>query len=213
MKNIIFIAPPSSGKGTQSELLKDKYGYEHISTGDILRSEASKNTKEANELKEILKSGHLVSDELIIEILNKKILSLMEKPFILDGFPRTLNQAEELNKIFNNINMDNYIVIHLELDKNLAMQRALGRLVCSCGKSYNIYDEKLKPKNQNKCDSCGKTLLKRSDDTEEHFLDRFESYLKETKPVLDFYESMSKVKHVDASINKEVTYKQIEENI
>ncbi len=210
MKNIIFIAPPASGKGTQSELLKEKYGYIHISTGDILREEVASGSSIGQEVKNIMHTGGLVSDEIVINILNNKLNNINNKPFVLDGFPRTMIQAEKLDNMFNSNNLNDYIVVYLELSEQTAMERSLGRIVCTCGKSYNIYEESLKPKNLNKCDSCGKTLLKRSDDTEEHFKERFESYIQNTKPVVDYYKSIDKLKFVDASINREYTFSQIE---
>ncbi len=210
MKNIIFIAPPASGKGTQSELLKDKYGFIHISTGDILREEIASGSSLGEEVKNIMHVGGLVSDEIVIDILNRKLKTINNNPFVLDGFPRTMIQAEKLDSMFNDNNLNDYVVIYLELEEKTAMERALGRVVCTCGRSYNLYDDSLKPKNPNKCDTCGKTLLKRSDDTEEHFKERFESYIDNTKPVIDYYKSIGKLKYVDASINREYTFSQIE---
>ncbi len=213
MKNIIFIAPPASGKGTQSELLKEKYGFIHISTGDMLREEINSGSSLSDEVKNIVKQGQLVSDEIILQILENKLNTIKGKPFVLDGCPRTMNQANHINDLFNRLDIKDFIVLYLNLDEKTAMERSLGRLVCSCGKSYNIYDEKLRPKVDNKCDSCSKTLLKRSDDTEELFKERFKSYIDKTKPVLDYYDNLGMLKYIDASINREYTFSQIEEII
>ncbi len=210
MKNIIFIAPPASGKGTQSKLLSDKHGYIHLSTGDLLREEIKKDTELGRSVNNIIKSGGLVGDEIVTDIINKKIISIRDKHFILDGYPRTMIQAKEMDKLFEENNINNYIVFYLEVPYELAMQRALSRLVCSCGKTYNTFDKDLRPVNGNKC-SCGKELIKRSDDTEERFKERFETYLDKTQPVIDYYKSVDKLINVDASINPEVTYDQIKE--
>ncbi len=211
MKNIIFIAPPASGKGTQSELLEDNMNYIHLSTGDLLREEINKRSEIGISVKNIMQSGGLVSDEVVTNLLNKKILSIKDKPFILDGYPRTMIQAQEMDNLFDSNNMNDYVVIYLEVPYEESEERALSRLVCSCGKSYNLLDPKLRPEHGDKCDDCGKTLLRRSDDTKEKFKERFEAYLEKTAPVVEYYKQKGKLEMVDASINPEVTYNQIEE--
>ena len=150
MKNIIFIAPPAAGKGTQSNILKEKYDYAHISTGDMLREAINSGSKLGMDVKNIIDKGELVSDEIIIKLVAEKLASLKGKPFILDGFPRTLNQAIALEKIID----DNYVTIYLDLSEEEAISRITGRLTCSCGKSYNINIDSLKPKIVGKCDAC-----------------------------------------------------------
>ena len=199
MKNIIFIAPPAAGKGTQSNLLKDKYDYVHISTGDMLREIVSSNTELGEVVKNIIDKGNLVSDDLIFELLKNKLSNIEGKPFILDGFPRTLNQALFLD---NNLKIENYIVIYLELSKADAVKRINGRLTCSCGKSYNLNDNNLKPKVTDICDVCGKKLVKRDDDNLEAFKIRFDVFLKNIKPLIDYYKYKNKLKVVN--VNRDV---------
>lgn len=199
MKNIIFIAPPAAGKGTQSNLLKDKYDYVHISTGDMLREIVSSNTELGEVVKNIIDKGNLVSDDLIFELLKNKLSNIEGKPFILDGFPRTLNQALFLD---NNLKIENYIVIYLELSKADAVKRINGRLTCSCGKSYNLNDNNLKPKVTDICDVCGKKLVKRDDDNLEAFKIRFDVFLKNIKPLIDYYKDKNKLKVVN--VNRDV---------
>lgn len=199
MKNIIFIAPPAAGKGTQSNLLKDKFDYVHISTGDMLREIVSSNTELGEVVKNIIDKGNLVSDDLIFELLKNKLSNIEGKPFILDGFPRTLNQALFLD---NNIKIENYIVIYLELSKADAVKRINGRLTCSCGKSYNLNDNNLKPKVTDICDVCGKKLVKRDDDNLEAFKIRFDVFLKNIKPLIDYYKDKNKLKVVN--VNRDV---------
>ncbi len=196
MNNIIFIAPPAAGKGTQSKFLEKKYNYVHLSTGNILRDEVQNNPLLAEDVKNTIKNGGLVSDEIIISILKSKFDSIKGKLFILDGFPRTMVQAKELTKILEELNINNYKVIFLDVDKDTAMKRTLGRLTCSCGKSYNKYFEDLKPSVDNICDECGKELFVRTDDTEEHFYKRFAEYLEKTKPIIDYYKSIYKIASV-----------------
>ena len=199
MKNIIFIAPPAAGKGTQSNLLKDKYDYVHISTGDMLREIVSSDSELGKVVKNIIDKGNLVSDDLIFELLKNKLSNIEGKPFILDGFPRTLNQALFLD---NNLKIENYIVIYLELSKADAVKRINGRLTCSCGKSYNLNDNNLKPKVTDICDVCGKKLVKRDDDNLEAFKIRFDVFLNNNTPFIDYYKNKYKLKVVN--VNKDV---------
>ena len=198
MKNIIFIAPPAVGKGTQSDMLKSAYGYIHISTGDLLRAEVATGSALGLEVKSIIDKGNLVSDELIIDIINSKLTEIEGKPFILDGFPRTLNQAEALDEIID----DNYCVIYLELSKEDAIKRIEGRLTCSCGKSYNLNDEALKPKQEGICDNCGKKLIKRNDDNVDAFVVRYDNFLNNTKVLIDFYKNKNKLNVID--VNRDI---------
>lgn len=201
MKNVIFIAPPAAGKGTQSERLM-KIGYEHISTGDMLREEINKNTVLGKEINEIITKGKLVSDELVFELITNKITNL-SKPFILDGFPRTINQAKLLDELFQKLNITNYEVVYLDVSLDVALKRALGRLTCSCGSSYNIYNENLKPKLENICDKCGKVLVKRNDDNEESFKVRFETFLNNIEPIKDFYREKDRLHVIDTMLSTE----------
>lgn len=201
MKNVIFIAPPAAGKGTQSERLME-IGYEHISTGDMLREEINKNTVLGKEINEIITKGKLVSDELVFELITNKITNL-SKPFILDGFPRTINQAKLLDELFQKLNITNYEVVYLDVSLDVALKRALGRLTCSCGSSYNIYNENLKPKLENICDTCGKVLVKRNDDNEESFKVRFETFLNNIEPIKDFYREKDRLHVIDTMLSTE----------
>ena len=198
MKNIIFIAPPAAGKGTQSNMLKEKFGYNHISTGDMLREAINSGSEIGKEVKNIIDKGELVSDDLIIKLVKDKLTSLKGKPFILDGFPRTLNQAESLDKILT----DDYIVIYLDLDESEAINRITGRLTCNCGKSYNVNIDKLKPKVDGICDNCGSILIKRDDDNVESFKVRFKTFLDNTDSILKYYEDKEKLIKID--VNKDV---------
>lgn len=211
MKNIIFVAPPAAGKGTQSDLLVKKYGYSHISTGDLLRNEINNKTELGKYLEDILASGALVSDEIVNELLKNKLSDVGINGFILDGYPRNITQALELDKMLDELNINNYVVIYLNMDSTTAMHRALGRVTCpSCNLSYNIYEEKLKPKTEGICDKCGGKLLSRSDDNEETFKVRFNSYVENTKPLLKYYEDKGILVMVDNSGSADNTFNQIE---
>ena len=213
MKNIIFIAPPAAGKGTQSDLLVEKYGYIHISTGDLLRSEVASESELGKKLKDIMASGELVSDDITTELLKKRLLQddVKEHGFILDGYPRNLNQADTLDEILSELNIKDIIAIYLDMDEVTAMHRALGRVTCpNCKRGYNIYEEIMKPKVDNICDSCGSTLEHRSDDNEDTFKIRFNTYLENTSPLLDYYKNKDLLSVIDNSGTPDETFNKIE---
>lgn len=198
MKNIIFISPPAGGKGTQSTKLKEVYGYNHLSAGDMLRRCALSNTDLGNKVKDIMSKGELVSDDIITNLIKEELKKCKDKPFILDGYPRTLKQAEALDSIDN----IDYVVIYFNISMEDSLKRALGRLTCSCGKSYNLYIDELKPKVEGICDNCKKLLEKRSDDNEESFKVRFNTFIENTKPLIEYYENKNKLYKID--VNKDV---------
>ena len=189
MKNIIFIAPPAAGKGTQSTMLKEKFNYNHLSTGDMLREAIASGSEFGLMLKNIIDEGKLVSDDIMIDLIKGKLSNLEGKPFILDGFPRTLNQAIALESLLDK----EYEVIYLDLSEEEAIDRILGRLTCSCGKSYNLNVDSLKPKVEGICDGCGNELVKRNDDNVDSFKVRYKTFLDNTKPLMEYYERKNKL--------------------
>lgn len=191
MKNIIFIAPPAAGKGTQAKLLAEKYNIPHISTGDLLREEIAKSTDLGLKIENIMETGALVSDEIITELLKKRLVkSDCDNGYILDGYPRNLEQAKIYDELLKEINRELGIVIFLDIDRELAMKRTLSRIICSnCGTSYNLIVESLKPKKANVCDKCNSDLKVRSDDNEKTFINRFNTYVEKTQSLLDYYKN------------------------
>lgn len=213
MKNIIFIAPPAAGKGTQSEILVNNYGYEHISTGDLLREKQNDGSDLGNYIKNLLSEGKLVDDEIVTELLKNK-LSSISGPFILDGYPRTINQAEVLNNLLNELNLSVDAVIYLNVDSETAMKRALGRVTCpECNKIYNKYFLDMMPKVEGMCDECNVPLKGRSDDNEESFKIRFETYLNNTKPLLDYYESKGLLEIINKINTPDETHEEVKKVI
>lgn len=211
MKNIIFIAPPAAGKGTQSAKLESKYGYKHISTGDLLRNAIKEQTSLGKEVEAVIARGEFVSDEIVTNLLEEE-LQKVNSPFILDGYPRNIKQAQTLDNIMSKLNINDTIAIYLELDLNTSMKRALGREVCTgCGFSYNNQIDELKSKVEGICDTCGSVLKHRSDDTEETFKIRFDTYEKETNPLLDYYKEKNMLKIVDSSASSNVVFENIEQ--
>ena len=179
--NVIFIAPPAAGKGTQAEMLGKDYNLYHLSTGDVLREVSNMDTDLGRRVKELIDNGNFVSDELIFELLEGKI-NLLDSVdgIIFDGVPRTLEQAHMLDKL---VKID--YVIYLDVEKEVAMKRAVGRVMCPvCYNTYNTYFDNI---DDNKCNTCKVELSKREDDTEEKFNHRFDTYLLRTEPVIDYY--------------------------
>ncbi len=210
MKNIILIAAPAAGKGTLSELLVEKYGYIHISTGDLLREASKEKSKLGEKIATMLKNGELVSDEIVFELLENK-LKVVDKPYILDGFPRTINQAYKYDELITKLNKSLGIVVVLNCDYDILKNRIVGRWLCKeCGSIYNTLTGVNTPKEENICDKCGGELYKRSDDNEESFKTRYETYLEKTKPLIDFYQEKGNLHYVNSE-TKDIMLKEIED--
>ena len=212
MRNIILLAVQGAGKGTLAKKLKEKYGYAHISTGDILREKAKADDDLGREIKNLIDNGIFVSNEIIFKAIGEKITSDdCKNGFIMDGCPRNLEQAEMYDKMTEDLGIDGGIAINMTIDDELLLQRMTGRRICkSCGAIYNIYNEKLKPKKDGICDSCGGELYQREDDSDEEAIKtRVETYYKVTAPVIDYYREKGKLFEVD-STDAEETLNQVE---
>ncbi len=209
MKSILFVAPPAAGKGTQSILVSDKYSIPHISTGDLLRK--SNDPK----IKEIMKDGTLVDTAFTVELLEKRLLQGdCDNGYILDGFPRTVDQAHAYEDLLCKLGIPEGIVIVLNLDKENSRKRIIGREIClNCEAIYNELFEEKKPKIKGICDKCGSTLTKRIDDNNETFENRYSIYLKETEPLIKYYENKGIAYHVNSGINEDYTFNKIQEII
>lgn len=203
MKNVIFIAPPAAGKGTLSKYLEENLGYVHISTGDLLRNVMKSGTALGNLVSSLVNEGKFVGDDVILPLFKEELLKIKDKPFILDGMPRNLDQAAYLDKLFSELGVNNYVVIHIDIDKDLLEKRAVGRRICSCGASYNVYFDGFKPQIDDVCDYCQKKLVIREDDTSEKFKVRYQTYLDATSPLIEFYQNKDKLKSVDANKSQE----------
>ena len=189
MKNIIFIAPPAAGKGTQSAILEKRYNLPHISTGDILREEAKRDTELGRYISEVLSSGGLVKDEVTYELLKNRLSQDdCKNGYILDGFPRNIEQAYKYDEILNSLNQQLGYVIQLDIDEETLEKRITGRRICpDCKTVYNLNSETEKPTQESICDKCGGRLYQRNDDNITSFKNRYELYLEKTKPLLDYY--------------------------
>ena len=212
MKNIILIAAPAAGKGTLSEMLVEKYNYAHISTGEILRDASKSDTELGKKISDMLSRGELVTDEIVFELLENRLSKNDTKNgFILDGFPRTIDQAYKYDEMAKRLNIDLGCVIVLESDYETLKNRIVGRMLCeSCGSVYNTLTGVNTPTKEGICDKCGGNLYKRSDDNEESFKTRYETYLEKTKPLIDFYKDKGILHFVNSEI-KETMLKSVEE--
>lgn len=184
---LILLGPPGAGKGTQASGIVDKYNVPHISTGDIFRKNIKENTELGRKAKEYMDKGLLVPDELVVAIVEDRLKEADAKDgFLLDGFPRTENQAIALDSALSNMGTSLDKVINIEVDKGILVARAVGRRICkNCGATYHM--EFNKPKQEGICDLCQAELYQRSDDNEETVSKRIQVYLNETKPLINYY--------------------------
>ena len=185
MKNIILLAPPAAGKGTVASYLCKKYGYVSVSTGDILREEAKNN----KEFAIVIKEGKLIDDNTVFDLLKAKLNKLGNTPYILDGFPRTVEQAVMYDELLQNMKKKIGVVIYLDVDEQELINRVTTRLVCpKCKTSYSTRNREFAPKKDFVCDNCNIELIHREDDSEEIFDKRYKEYLKSTTALIDYYD-------------------------
>lgn len=211
MRNIILIAPPAAGKGTVAKSLCEKYGYVHISTGDILRTMAKEESDFGRNLSNLLEQGKLISDDIVYEAVEKRLsMDDLDNGYILDGFPRNLAQAIKYDEILNNVNRDLGVVIELETAKEVLEKRITGRYICSeCGDTHNILTGVNAPKVDGICNKCGGKLIQRKDDNYESFQVRYQTYLDKTYPLIEYYRKKNVLYSV-LSNEPEETFKEIE---
>ncbi|MCM8792229.1 MAG: adenylate kinase [Candidatus Omnitrophica bacterium] len=205
---IVILGPPGAGKGTQAKSLAEKFKLTHISTGDLLRENVKENTALGLKAKEFIDKGELVPDELVNEMVTKKLNSLKDG-FVLDGYPRNLSQAKFLDSLLKETRRDSFI-IYLDTSEKVVIERLSGRRICSnCQAIYHI--KNMPPKKDSLCDVCRGTLYQRPDDTVEMIKKRLQVYLKETQPILDYYSD--RIMRISADEPKEIVFRQILENI
>ena len=215
MKNIMFIAPPAAGKGTQAELVVEKYGIPHISTGDILRDISKEDSEIGKYVYETLANGELVKDEITYQLIEDRLgKEDCKNGFIIDGFPRNIAQAHEYDKILKNLGYEVGNVIFINVDKKILEKRITGRRSCEdCKAIYNINDPKSSPKVESVCDNCGGKLYQRSDDNLEAFETRYNMYLEKTEPIIDYYREQNVLTEIDGDDTVENIFARIDEII
>lgn len=215
MKNIMFIAPPAAGKGTQADLIVKKYHIPHISTGNILREISKEESEVGQYVRETLASGMLVKDEITYQLIEERLAKEdCKNGYIIDGFPRNLEQAYEYDKILEKLGYDVGNVILIDIDKISLEKRITGRRICeNCNAIYNINDKNNTPKEESICDKCGGKLYQRSDDNLESFQTRYQTYEEKTEPIIEHYRNKGVLKTVDGNDTVENIFEQIEKII
>lgn len=201
-KELVFLGPPASGKGTQTSKLSQHLNFPHVDTGSLLRKALAEGTPDGLLAKLYIEKGQLVPVKIVASIIQTKLSqSDCVDGFILDGFPRSIEQAELLEDMLKVIDKNkdvSFKVIYFDIDKQLLLDRIIYRRSCSkCGKIYNLLS--LKPKCEGVCDDCGAELTQRKDDTEEIAKSRFDTYFKETAPLIEFYEKKGSLTKIDAN--------------
>jgi adenylate kinase len=197
--NIILLGPPGAGKGTQAKSISKECKIPHISTGDIFRKNISEKTPLGLEAKGYMDNGQLVPDELTINLVKDRLTHEdCVNGFMLDGFPRTVKQAEALDAFLRERNIDIDAALLIDAPKDLIVERMTGRRVCShCGATYHVVN--IPPKVEDVCDECGSALVQRKDDNLETVLERLDVYDRQTSPLVEYYKGRGKLKSVDGS--------------
>jgi len=206
---IILLGPPGAGKGTQAKTLAQNLGLPHISTGDILRQNVSENTGLGKEACDFMNRGALVPDELVTQMLAERINQPdVQKGFILDGYPRNISQAEALDEMLKQRNAGVDLTIYLDTSEPVIIQRLCGRLVCSiCG--ANFHSKNMPPKINMTCDNCGGKLYQRSDDNPQTIKKRLQVYLKESSPLIQYYNDKGNLHRLSADGDAQIVLREI----
>lgn len=208
---IIMLGAPGAGKGTQAQMIADKYGIPHVSTGDIFRENVKNGTELGMEAKKYMDKGLLVPDELTVKILLDRVAKEdCKNGYVLDGFPRTIPQAEVLDKAISELGEKIDYAINVDVPDENIIRRMSGRRSCpACGATYHI--EHVPPKKDGICDKCGKELVQRDDDKEETVKNRLEVYHKQTQPLIEFYTKQGVLRTVDGTADMKDVFTAITE--
>lgn len=206
---LVLLGPPGAGKGTQASAIVSKYSIPHISTGDIFRANIKNGTELGKQVEAYMKKGLLVPDELVVSIVKDRLTKEdCKEGFLLDGFPRTVNQAEALDKELKDMNLKLDRVINIEVGKEILIERAIGRRICkNCGATYHVKFSP--PKVENTCDKCGGELYQRDDDKAETVEKRIEVYQEQTKPLIDYYKEKDLLLNIDGTKSIEEIFNDI----
>lgn len=210
---LVLLGPPGAGKGTQAAMLEEKYDILHVSTGDLFRKNIKEETELGKKVSSILAKGQLVPDELTIDLVWDRLdQEDAKKGFLLDGFPRTIPQAEALDRGLEERNLSLDAVVTIQVPSEVLVKRLAGRRVCkNCGATYHI--EANPSKVEGKCDLCGSETIQREDDKEETVKDRIRVYEQQTEPLVEFYSRKGLVVEIDGTLDVSNVSKEIVEKL
>ncbi len=210
---LILLGPPGAGKGSQAAKIIEEFGVTHISTGDIFRKNIKEGTDLGQKVKKIIEAGSLVSDDLTNELVFDRLATEnSEKGFMLDGYPRNINQAEALDSWLEEHDKEITKVIYIDASTETLIKRISGRRVCkNCGATYHIKNHP--PKVDGICDVCGSELVQRPDDNEETALDRIEVYNRQTSPLIDYYEKSGKLHRFNGNLEIDEVYEDVRNSL
>ena len=211
--NIIFFGAPGAGKGTQAKKISSNLILPHVDTGNLIREAIVNKTELGEKAQSFVESGKLVPDQLVIDLIREKLIVLkgrVFKGFILDGYPRTIPQANALEKLLGELNLELTCVINVQAPESILVKRLSSRRLCSnknCGEIYNLLTKK--PKAEGKCNLCGSNLYQRKDDTEEAAKERLSEYHNKTAPLEKYYRDKGKLCDVDGTKDPNEVYNEI----
>ena len=211
--NIIFFGAPGAGKGTQAKKISEQLKLPHIDTGSLIREAIANKTELGTRAQQFVESGKLVPDQLVIDLIREKLIVLKDryfKGFILDGFPRTIAQANALETLLGELNLELKYVINIQAPEDVLIKRLSSRRLCTnknCGAIYNLITKK--PKVENKCDLCGQALYQRKDDTEEAAKERLNEYHNKTAPLEKYYRDKNKMVDFNGTKDPDEVYNEI----
>lgn len=209
MKIVVLLGPPGAGKGTQASKIAKKYSIPHISTGDIFRHNVKENTPLGKKAKGYMDQGQLVPDELVCDLVEDRLSeSDCENGYLLDGFPRTVFQAQHLDQYLAKNNHEISVVLDILVSEEILLHRMIGRRICrNCGKLYHVVN--MPPQKEGVCDVCGGEVYQRADDSAETVKNRFRVYTEQTSPLTEYYKKMGKLIPLDGAQDPDVLFAQI----
>ncbi|MEO0019984.1 MAG: adenylate kinase [candidate division WOR-3 bacterium] len=205
---LVLFGPPGSGKGTQAELLSSRLGFVHYSTGEVFRDHIKRKSPLGLKVESYVAAGGLVPDEIVLEVVDDFVRKNLAQPIVFDGFPRTVPQAEGLDRLLRGLGRELTFAVLIDLDDDEVVRRLSSRRQCAnCGKIYNLTFSP--PKRDGVCDDCGGELYQRADDREETIRARLAVYKKETKPLVDYYQQRGKMVCLNGGLGRDRVFEEL----